>query len=284
MFLPLGAAVKAEFQEMRVGLEEEIRASEGLRKRELLEPTNRYRLLLGFFMFCAQQCTGMTALAYFGPQFFKLIVGNDTSRSLLITGLFGAEKFITVFIYVLFFSESWGRKPTLFYTALIMAVLFIIVTIVNNTTPKPQSSPTSAGIATVALIFLTNSVYQFGWGPLPWPYTTEIFPSRIREIGSSVSVSSQWLFNFLFSLVTPYMQASWGSYIFLFYAALDVIIAVIVWFFVKETRGRSLEEMETIFNSKAAFDVKVVRHEAVDIETDNISALEAPLKKDSRSD
>jgi len=280
--LPLsGPEVKAEFNEMRVGLAEEIRATEGLKKRELLEPANRYRLTLGFFMFCGQQCTGMTALAYFGPQFFKLIVGNDSSRSLLITGLFGAEKFIAVFIYIFFFSESWGRKPTLWITALIMSMLFVIVTVVNNTTPKPDKSPTPAGIATVALIFLTNFVYQFGWGPLPWPYTAEIFPSRIREIGSSVSVCSQWLFNFLFSLVTPYMQKSWGSYVFLFYAVLDFVMAVLVWFFVKETRGRSLEEMETIFNSKAAFDVEVARHDG--IEPDKISALEVPYKKDSCS-
>jgi hypothetical protein len=48
------------------------------------------------------------------------------------------------------------------------------VTVVNNTTPKPQQEVTSAGIATVAMIFLTNSIYQFSWGPLPWPYTTEV--------------------------------------------------------------------------------------------------------------
>lgn len=111
--------------------------------------------------------------------------------------------------------------------------------------------------------------------------TSEIFPSRIREIGSSVSVCSQWLFNFLFSLVTPYMQSAWGSYTFLFYAALDLIMAVLVWFFVKETRGRSLEEMESIFHSKAAFDVEIARHEGV--EPDNVSALEVTHKKDSGS-
>lgn len=250
-----------------------------MKKRELLEPANRYRLLLGFLMFCGQQCTGMTALAYFGPQFFKLLVGNNSSRALLITGLFGAEKFVTVTIYIVFFSEVWGRKPTLWVSAILMSICFIIVTVVNNTTPKPDKSPTSAGIATVAMIFLTNSIYQFSWGPLPWPYTTEIFPSRIREIGSSVSVCSQWLFNFLFSLVTPYMQASWGSYTFLFYAALDLIMAAMVWFFVKETRGRSLEEMETIFHSKAAFDVEVARHEGID--PGNISAAKVPHKNDS---
>ena len=170
----VGPEVKAEFNEIRVGLEEELRATEGFNKRELLEPANRYRLLLAFFMFCGQQCTGMTALAYFGPQFFKLLVGNDTNQSLLITGLFGADKFITVGIYILFFSEMWGRKPTLWISALLMAGCFIIVTVVKETTPEPDAKATPAGIGMVAMIFLTNSVYQFSWGPLPWPYTAEV--------------------------------------------------------------------------------------------------------------
>lgn len=170
----IGPEVKAEFNEIRVGLEEELRATEGFSKRELLEPANRYRLGLAFFMFLGQQCTGMTALAYFGPQFFKLIVGDNTDQSLLITGLFGAEKFITVGIYILFFSEMWGRKPTLWISALLMACCFIIVVVVKETTPAPNSKTTPAGIGMVAMIFLTNSIYQFSWGPLPWPYTAEV--------------------------------------------------------------------------------------------------------------
>jgi hypothetical protein len=80
-------------------------------------------------------------------------------------------------IYILFFSERWGRKPTLWVAALLMAMCFIIVTIVNKTTPAPDpnsDNASSAGIATVAMIFLTNSIYQFSWGPLPWPYAAEV--------------------------------------------------------------------------------------------------------------
>jgi len=80
-------------------------------------------------------------------------------------------------IYILFFSERWGRKPTLWVAALLMAMCFIIVTIINKTTPAPDqstNSASSAGIATVAMIFLTNSIYQFSWGPLPWPYAAEV--------------------------------------------------------------------------------------------------------------
>lgn len=259
-----GPEVKAEFNEIKVGIAEELRASEGFKKRELLEPANRYRLALAFGIFLGQQCTGMTALAYFGPQFFKLLVGGG-SQDLLITGLFGAEKFVTVFTYIFFFSEIWGRKPTLWIAAFLMSVCFIIVTVVNKTTPAPvNNQATSAGIATVAMIFLTNSIYQFSWGPLPWPYTAEIFPTRIREIGTSVGVSTQWLFNFLFSLVTPYMIKAWGSYTFIFYAALDIIMSILVFFFVKETKGKTLEEMETIFHSKAAFDVEAARKKALE--------------------
>ena len=90
-------------------------------------------------------------------------------------------------------------------------------------------------------------------------YLPQIFPSRIREIGTSVAVSTQWLFNFMFSLVTPYMVNTMGAYVFLFYAALDLIMSFMAFMFVKETQGRSIEEMETIFHSKAAFDVDAAR-------------------------
>lgn len=117
----------------------------------------------------------MTALAYFGPQFFKLLVGAG-DKNLLITGLFGAEKFITVATYIFVFSEWWDRRPTFWISALLMSLCFIIVTIVNNTTQAPvNNQTTSAGIATVAMIFLTNSIYQFSWGPLPWPYASEVW-------------------------------------------------------------------------------------------------------------
>ena len=73
------------------------------------------------------------------------------------------------------------------------------------------------------------------------------------------------------------MMDAWGSYVFLFYAVLDIVMAILVWFFVKETRGKSLEEMETIFHSKAAFDVEIVRHEGEAV-IDDVSALEVHNK------
>jgi hypothetical protein len=60
------------------------------------------------------------------------------------------------------------------------------------------------------------------------------------------------------------MISAWGSYVFIFYATLDVIMAALVFFFLKETKGRSIEEMETIFNSNAAFEVQEAHQKVVD--------------------
>ena len=60
------------------------------------------------------------------------------------------------------------------------------------------------------------------------------------------------------------MVAAMGSYVFIFYAALDLVMATLAFLFVKETRGRSIEEMETIFNSRAAFDVEEARRRGLE--------------------
>lgn len=249
--------VQTEFNAIQIGLEQELRATEGFRSRELLEPANRRRLFIAFTMFLSQQCTGATALAYFGPQFFKILVGAG-DKDLLITALFGVVKVVACSLFVIFFSDRFDRKVIFIAGALGMSVCMIIVSTLDKVFPPDPSSTgkvTSAGMAMVAMIFLNIFIYNFSWGPLPWPYVAEIFPSRIREIGVSTGTSTQWLFNFTFSLVTPYMIASLGWGTFLFYAVLDIAMAIFVFFFVRETRGKSIEQMEEVFQSRAAFDV-----------------------------
>lgn len=85
-------------------------------------------------------------------------------------------------------------------------------------------------------------------GPLPWPYVSEIFPTRIREPGVATGVAAQWLFNFVFTLATPYMQNDLGWGTFLVWAVFNTIIAVAAAIFLKETRGKTLEEINADFS------------------------------------
>jgi hypothetical protein len=73
---------------------------------------------------------------------------------------------------------------------------------------------------------------------------SEIFPSRIRELAVAIGTSVQWLFNFAFSQITPYAVANLGWRTFLMFCIFNYSLVVFAWFFVKETKGKSLEEME----------------------------------------
>ena len=89
--------VQAEFAEILMGIEEEIRATEGVTWREANLPANRYRLFIAVTLQLCQQLTGNTSLAYYAPQIFAA-VGAGTSN-LLITGFFGIIKVISVLCF-----------------------------------------------------------------------------------------------------------------------------------------------------------------------------------------
>lgn len=75
-------------------------------------------------------------------------------------------------------------------------------------------------------------------------YTGEIFPTRIREAGVAIGTAVQWLFNFVFSQATPHAVTNLGWKTFVMFAVFNYALVVFVWFFIKETKGKSLEEME----------------------------------------
>ncbi|KAI0026105.1 general substrate transporter [Xylariomycetidae sp. FL0641] len=232
-----------EMEEIRVGVEAEARATEGFQIRELVQRENFKRVFAAFAIFTAQQATGATAFAYFGPQYFKLIVGSG-DKDLLLTAIFGAIKVAACGVFVFGFSERLSRRQVLIGGAAFMAACQITTAAVVKALPAPDTDDpqvTSSGIATIALIYLFVIAYNFSWGPMPWPYVSEIFSARIREPGVAIGVAAQWLFNFVFSLTTPYMidNIGWGT--FLLWGIFDVIIAVVSYFFLKETRGLSLE-------------------------------------------
>lgn len=85
------------------------------------------------------------------------------------------------------------------------------------------------------------------WGPIPWAMPAEVFPSSIRAKGCAQGTMSNWGNNFIIGLITPPMieGISYGTYIF--FASFCLIALVWVWFFIPETNGRTLEQMDYVF-------------------------------------
>jgi sugar porter (SP) family MFS transporter len=241
--------IRAEFQEILAGVELEIRESEGVTWKELLLPSNRYRMFIAITIQLAQQLTGNTSLAYYAPQIFATIgAGNKT---LFITGFFGLVKMAGVALFITFFVERYGRKLPFMVGAFAMgSFMLIIALIVATHPPKPSATGiTSSGAAGIAMVYLEAFSFNMSWGPLPWLYIGEIFPNRIREIGVATGAASQWLFNFVMSQITPHAIANIGWRTFLMFAIFNYAIIVYSYFVLKETTGKSLEEMEVVFGT-----------------------------------
>lgn len=150
-----GERTVAEYNETQLGLKAETAAKDNFSIRELWQPANRLRFIIGPTLFVFQNTTGSSALAVFGPQYFKLLVGSTGNRNLLLTGLFGAVKVVacTFFIWVL--AERLGRRVLLTGGSALMAICMLITALIVKYIPTESSTTvTAAGKATVAMIYL----------------------------------------------------------------------------------------------------------------------------------
>ncbi|CVK95699.1 related to quinate transport protein [Fusarium mangiferae] len=244
------AEVQEEFGEIVRSIDEENRIKAGLTWKELIEPVNRYRLGLIIALQIGVQLTGNTSMAYYAPQIFGLVgAGQD---KLLLTGFFGLVKVVACLFFLLFLAERIGRRGSLLGGAGLMGTYMLIVAILTvKFPPNPDAGLTPPSIASLTMIYLEAMSYNISWGPVPWVYTGEIFSSRTREAGIAISTSTQWLFNFVFSQATPHAVKNLGWRTFLMFSIFNFTLVVFVWFFITETKGKSLEEMEDLFARRA---------------------------------
>ncbi|KAJ0425401.1 general substrate transporter [Aspergillus carlsbadensis] len=262
--------VRHEFSEMKRAVDADTSAAADFHPRELLHRPNVRRVTLAVTLFVAQQATGATAMAYFGPQFFSLLIGEPTPSStapsntieassthsvtLLLTGIFGALKVLSCLFFLIFIADRFGRKPLLTFGVLGMALCMISTSLLLHSSPSSPPSPNTyttslspLQISTIALIYLTITLYNLSWGPLPWPLVAELFPTRLRSPGVALAVASQWASNFVWSFSTPYILAGLGWATFLLFGVLDLVIAGWVVVFLPETRGKRLEDVGRLF-------------------------------------
>ena len=112
----------------------------------------------------------------------------------------------------------------------------------------PDASP--AHIALIALgIYLFGVVYSPGAGPVPFTYSAEAYPLYIRPIGMSLATAITWCFNFVLSVTWPSLvQAFRPQGAFGWYAAWNIVGFFFVLFLVPETKAKTLEELDSVFD------------------------------------
>ncbi|EOA82544.1 hypothetical protein ACJQWK_04416 [Exserohilum turcicum] len=251
---PDNPEIQQELAEIRAAVEEELNQTEGITWKECLLPGNRYRFITGFVLMFWQQFSGTNSIGYYAPQIFQAIGVSKSNASLFATGIYGTVKVITTGIFLIVGIDFIGRKKSLMAGALWMAsMMFIIGAVLATHPPDPSaSSVSSASMAMAAMIYLYVIGYSASWGPVPWVYLSEIFPTRLRSYGVGMGASTQWLFNFVITKITPAAVNGIGWRTFLMFGIFCLAMGVFATFFIKETKGKSLEEIDILFGDVSA--------------------------------
>ena len=125
------------------------------------------------------------------------------------------------------------------------------------------------GILSLLAILLFIGSFAMSLGPVVWVLLSEIFPNTIRSVAMAIAVAAQWLFNAIVANSFPVVNGSQlnnetfnGALPYLIFAVLSVVTFVFVWRLVPETKGKTLEELESIWTGEKVF------HQADEIEPD----------------
>lgn len=248
--------VQMELSEIREALELEQRLIAGsgfwdLQKEMWTIRGNRNRALLSIGLMICQQMTGTNAINYYAPQIFANLGLTGTQSGLFATGIYGIVKMTTCAIFLFFVADSLGRRKSLLWTSIAQGLSMFYIGLYVRIDPPVTGAPVPpAGYVAIVMIFLFASFYQFGWGPVCWIYVSEIPSARLRAMNVGLAAATQWLFNFVVARATPNMMVTvgkggYGTYFI--YGSFCFLMFLFSYFFVPETKGMSLEEMDNIF-------------------------------------
>ncbi|KFY49317.1 hypothetical protein V496_10101 [Pseudogymnoascus sp. VKM F-4515 (FW-2607)] len=276
---PGSVDVHRELAEIRASIDDELSVTEGVTWKEALTPGNRMRFINGFVIMFWQQFSGTNSIGYYAPQIFQTIGVASTDASLFATGIYGIVKMISTGIFLLVGIDKIGRRWSLVAGAAWMSVMmFILGAVLATNPPTNVNTVSSASIGMIVMIYLYVIGYSASWGPIPWVYLSEIFPTRLRAYGVGMGSASQWLFNFAITYMTPAAINNIGWKTFIMFGVFCFAMGTWVFLFVKETKGLTLEDMDILFGTvdqeRRQNDIEHMLQKAAFVEDENVSKVD----------
>ncbi len=199
---------------------------------------------IGLAMF--QQLVGINVVFYYGAVLWQA-VGFTESDALLINVMSGVLSIAAVMV-TLMTIDRIGRKPFLVWGSVGMAISLVLVAFAfsQGTLNAEGTLQLPGKMGLVALIAANAYVvcFNMSWGPVMWVMLGEMFPNQIRGSGLAIAGLAQWFTNFAITLTFPIFLAGIGlAAAYSIYAAFALISVFFVLWFVKETKGKELEDM-----------------------------------------
>ncbi len=215
----------------------------------------RKPLMIGIGLAVFQQITGINAIIYYANKIFAQAgFATPADQAAATTWAIGGVNVLATFIAVAYV-DRFGRRPLLLAGLVGMASALVTVGIsfhfMDNadTSGAGAGGPTTAGIITLVALVVFIASFAFSLGPVVWTVINEIFPNRVRgravAVATAVNWGSAWLVSQFFLTLIDSIGNSATFYLF---GGFAVIAYVWIWKTVPETKGRSLEEIQKLWD------------------------------------
>lgn len=191
-------------------------------------------VLVGIGLAVFQQLCGINVVFNYAPRIFDSI-GASQDDQLLQTVFIGAINLVFTLLAMLLV-DKLGRKPLMLIGAGGLAVLYVIVVYLL-----------AAGSANVSwFLLMAIGTYAMTLAPVTWVLIAEIFPNKVRGAATSIAVISLWLAYFILVFTFPILFNHLKDSTFYIYAGICLLGFFFVWFKIRETKGKTLEELEGV--------------------------------------
>lgn len=164
---------REEFRRLQANIEIDLQARGCLSWAELLKaPAFRKRLFVGSFVWAAAMLSGISFIQYFQPAIYATLQYKQ-DQQLLISGLYGSVAPVACLVFLLFVDRI-GRKKILVFSALLLSLCYLVITIIAAVFPARPGFPTNeaAQRGLIACVFVVSANYLALLGPMTWiiPY------------------------------------------------------------------------------------------------------------------
>lgn len=190
---------------------------------------------VGIVLAVFQQLCGINVVFNYTTKIFASI-GASQDDQLLQTVFIGVVNLVFTFI-AMGLVDRLGRKPLMLIGSGGLAIIYIIVV-----------QMLGSGYAHVSWFLLSAiGVYAMSLAPVTWVLISEIFPNKVRSVATTIAVLSLWAAYFILVFTFPILFDKLKDNTFYIYAGICILGFLFILFRVRETKGKTLEEMEGFF-------------------------------------
>ena len=198
--------------------------------------------VIGIGIMFAQIATGINAIIYYAPTIFKMVGFSSNQDVLFATVFIGLINFLMTFVAIVFVDKI-GRKPLLYF-----GLTGVMISLFALGTSFAFADILGDSLKWVAVGSLVTYIVCFAMslGPIGWILVSEVFPLKIRGVAMSVCTVANFAFNFFVVASFPVLlHRIGGAWTFWMFGIVSILCIIFVYFFVPETKGISLEQIES---------------------------------------